>query len=374
MTIAQKVARGIAAAESKKAATDFARLAQALLTYGKIEEVLRVLNMPETLSGGLGPLGDIFKHSGGLSQISRVELQQRAAQNPQSLAVDTALAAYSALQGGFIGSLENAGAFDGMLSSMVPLPLQTATVGYVSTQATAYSLNEQDIKPMSRLSITSQNSDPVKSVCMIEFTKEFVRFGGPGVLQLIESQMRKAVAKVTDEKFISIISSGVTPNTSTGSTGAAVRADLHGMLQQVTLGQDSRPFLISNSTVLKNIVMATDRGVSCFPQLTPQGGSVNGMPWLVSDAAGSGLIYLADAASIGGNAGELILAEGQEYTRQGNDSPDSPPSASTPFLSAFQLNIVGLRIERFFIAERIRSNSVAAVSNANSWLGGDSPP
>src|SRR5262249_6023727 len=155
---------------------------------------------PRTLGGRLGHLADIVRNA-GLNQISRADLQTKAAQNPQSLTVDTALATYSAVQGGFIGSLENAGAFDGMLSNMVPLPLQTATVGYVSTAATAYSLNEQDMKPLSRLSITSQNSDPVKAACMIEFTKEFVRFGGPGVLQLIESQMRKAVAKVTERKI-----------------------------------------------------------------------------------------------------------------------------------------------------------------------------
>jgi hypothetical protein len=191
---------------------------------------------------------------------------------------------------------------------------------------------------------------------------------------LIEGELRKAVAKVTDERFLSVVSPGVSPNTSTGSTGTAVRADIHGMLQQVTLDQSSKPFLISNSTVLKNIVMATDRGVSCFPQLTPQGGSVNGIPWVVTDAAGTGLIYLVDAASIGANSGELILTEGQEYMRQGNDAPDSPPGASTPLVSAFQMNFVALRVERYFVVERVRSNSVAAVSNSGSWASGDSPP
>src|SRR5262249_22138730 len=111
-----------------------------------------------------------------------------------------------------------------------------------------------------------------------------------------------------------------------------------------------------------------------FPELTPQGGSINGISLMVSDAVGTGLIYLVDASSIGANAGELILEEGGEYSRQGDSTPDSPPGASTPLVSAFQMNCVSIRVERYFMAERMRPNSVAAVSNSGSWLGGDSPP
>jgi hypothetical protein len=373
MTIAQRLGQLHTEREMKSNATDFARLAHALLKYGTIDNVVRAINQPHTLGDGLGHLGDIVRHA-GMGRITRVDLQTRAAQNPQSLGVDAAFQNYVAISNGFLGSLMNAGAFDAMLPDMVRFPVQNATVGYVSTGATAYSLNEMDMKPLSRLSITSQNMDPLKAVCMVEFTKELVKVAPPGTLQLIEGELRKAVAKVTDERFLSVVSPGVSPNTSTGSTGTAVRADIHGMLQQVTLDQSSKPFLISNSTVLKNIVMATDRGVSCFPQLTPQGGSVNGIPWVVTDAAGTGLIYLVDAASIGANSGELILTEGQEYMRQGNDAPDSPPGASTPLVSAFQMNFVALRVERYFVVERVRSNSVAAVSNSGSWASGDSPP
>src|SRR5262245_42464298 len=205
MTIRQQIGRAVAKTEMETRATEFARLAHAILKHVKFEDVIRAIDQPRTLGSGLGYLADIVRNA-GLTQISRTELQQKATQNPQSLGVDTAFQNYVAISNGFLGSLLNAGTFDAMLSSMAPLPLQNATVGYVSTAATAYSLNELDMKPLSRLSISSQNSDPVKTVCMIEFTKELVKFGGPGTLQLIENEMRKAVAKVTDEKFINIIS------------------------------------------------------------------------------------------------------------------------------------------------------------------------
>jgi hypothetical protein len=377
MNIAQTIGRQVAAADNVKGARDFAKLAHAILkSDGKISKVMDAIERPKTMreSAGLGPLADIFRH-GGLTSISRSDLQHKTVVNPNSLGTDTAFRSYDAISNGFLGSLVNAGAFDGMLPSMHPLPLQNATVGYVSTNALAYSLNEMDMKPLSRLSIVSQNSDPLKAVCLVEFTKELVRFGGPGTLALIEGSMRRAVALVTDEKFLSVVSSGVTPNTSTGSTAEAIRADIGAMLTQVTLGQDSKPFIVTNSTVCKRWCMRTDQhGMAAFPELGPQGGSINQIPVLVSDAVGMGLAYLIDAASIGANAGELILTEGQEYTRQGDSVPDSPPSASTSFISVFQLNVVGLRIERFFIAERIRASSVAAVSNVANWAGGESPP
>ena len=103
------------------------------------------------------------------------------------------------------------------------------------------------------------------------------------------------------------------------------------MLDAVTLGQDSKPFIVTSSVPCKRWSMLTDQhGISAFPNLTPQGGSIQGIPVLVTAAIGASLAYLIDAASIGANAGDVILTEGQEYMRQGSDAPDSPPDASTP--------------------------------------------
>ena len=55
-------------------------------------------------------------------------------------------------------------------------------------------------------------------------------------------------------------------------------------------------------------------------------------------------------------------------------SPDSPPSASTNFVSLWQLNLSALVVERFFVAARLRADAVAVCSNSNSYQSGNSPP
>jgi hypothetical protein len=141
------------------------------------------------------------------------------------------------------------------------------------------------------------------------------------------------------------------------------------------LGQDSKPFIITTSAICKRWSMLTDQhGVSAFPELTPQGGFINGIPVVVSDGVTAGQVVLADAASLGGNAGEIVLNEADQTSIQFNDAPDSPPTASTNFVSLWQLDLIALRAERFFIAEVLRTSSVAACSNSNSYGSGNSPP
>jgi hypothetical protein len=49
------------------------------------------------------------------------------------------------------------------------------------------------------------------------------------------------------EQFLSVLTSGLSVATSSGSTGEAVRADLSNLLAAITTGQASRLFLISDN-------------------------------------------------------------------------------------------------------------------------------
>jgi hypothetical protein len=81
-----------------------------------------------------------------------------------------------------------------------------------------------DMKPITRLSVTSQNADPLKAAAALVLTRDPIKFAAPGSLGLIETQLRRAIAVVTDTVFLATLTSGVSPNTSTGSTAEAVRA------------------------------------------------------------------------------------------------------------------------------------------------------
>jgi hypothetical protein len=359
-----------------KGAADFVKLAYAIARNdGKLAGVMAAVDRPKSLDGGLGvDLSNIVRHS-SIYEISRSALRTKAAQNPQSLAADTALAAYQTLSDGFIGSLVNAGAFDAMLSSMVPLPMQLAVIGAITSTVSSFQIFESSAKRVSQMAFSSQNSDPLKVVSMVVLSKELVRGSPSGTLPLIERELRRIVAKGSDELMLSVLGSGVSPITSSGSTGESLRADLSNALAQLTLAQDSRLFLVTNSTCCKRMCMLTDQhGVSAFPDLGPLGGSIQGIPLVVSDAVGTGLLYLIDASSIGANGGEMVFTEADQASIHLSDTPDSPPTLSTSYVSLWQLNLVALRVERSLIIERMRSGSVAAVSNSSNWGSGNSPP
>jgi HK97 family phage major capsid protein len=299
----------------------------------------------------------------------------KAAQSAQGTDNAAAFIAYQTIASGFVNSLVSADAFDRMLGAMRRMPLATGSVGAISTAATAYQINERDMKPLSRLSFTSQNADPLKAICCVILTQELLRFAPPGTELLIENELRQAVALTTDVIFFNTILSGITPFTSTGSTGESVRADISKLLETLTLGAESKLFLITTSLICKRFSMLTDQhGNSAFPELGPQGGIINKIPVVVSDGLASGLVVLADASGLGANPGELVLNQSSEGSYQMADVPDSPPTASSAFISMWQQNLTALRVERYFVAERLRANSVASISNSNSYSSGNSPP
>ena len=95
--------------------------------------------------------------------------------------------------------------------------------------------------------------------------------------------------------------------------------------------------------------MLTDqKGVSAFPNLTPTGGSINGIPVLVSDGVLTGNVILIDATGIAAASGDVTLNEFREGSVQLDTSPDSPPSAATNFISLWQNNLSAIVVERSF--------------------------
>src|SRR5262249_28065885 len=102
----------------------------------------------------------------------------------------SALADYSAISTGFIDGLTNAGAFDAVLSSMARVPLGTGTAGSVIVNATACSVSEGSMKPITRMSITNQLMSPQKAVGAIVISQELARSAVPGTIQTIEQNLR----------------------------------------------------------------------------------------------------------------------------------------------------------------------------------------
>ena len=111
-----------------------------------------------------------------------------------------------------------------------------------------------------------------------------------------------------------------------------------------------------------------------FPEMTPQGGSILGIPVIASDAVTSGQVILADASGIAAGSDTIVLNTMAEGTIMPDTAPDSPQVAGTNVFSLWQNDATAILAERWWGAEKLRTTAVAAVSNSNSYQQGFSPP
>src|SRR5262249_54449929 len=130
-------------------------------------------------------------------------------------------------------------------------------------------------------------------------TREVLLMGGPGVAAYLESQLRLALAPVTDNLFLSLITAGAPVFPSQGSNAIGARLDLRSLLQNVTTGTASRLFLITTPLICKAwATLSTADGASAFPNMNYDGGNVGGIRVISSDGCPNGQMILADASGI----------------------------------------------------------------------------
>ena len=198
-----------------------------------------------------------------------------------------------------------------------------------------------------------------------------MRLASPGAAALLSNELRKGVAAASDETFIATLTDGIAGTSSAGGTSIGILQDLR-RAGGYNTNIASRLFIIAPIRHVKFwATKTTGTGELAFPGLSPRGGSIAGIDVVVSDALASDQWIVLDAAQICAASGTLDVSQSQAATLQMNDSPDSPPSASTSVISLWQTNQTAIRLERFFGCERLRSTAVALIDGAS--YSGNSP-
>jgi hypothetical protein len=194
---------------------------------------------------------------------------------------------------------------------------------------------------------------------------------------LISKELINAAVVAVDSAFLTTLLTGVSVGTSTGQTAESVRSDLAVLLSAVTTDQTSKLFIITTPLIAKiwaAMGATATNGTPAFPEMGPQGGTILNIPVIASDAVTAGQVILVDATGIAAGSDQIVLSVLQEGSIIPDTSPDSPQVASTNVVSLWQNNLSAILAERWWGAEKLRSNCVAAVSNSNSYQQGFSPP
>ena len=279
--------------------------------------------------------------------------------------------AYQELADGFLVSLRNIGVFDAALPFAVDVPLNTQ-VAVTTTGVTAASIGEGQVKVISKISLSASALTPRKAVAIIVATSELLRAGGARAARLFQQELSRAIAAETNSRFLSVISTGITPTASSGSNAAAIAVDMGALLGALSLGVGSKVFIAMSPGDVKHFaIQVSTTGAPAFPGMTINGGDYCGCTVIPTDAL-SGSIIAFDASQLAMGSTGLEIDASNRASVQMDTAPDSPPSASSNMVSLWQLNQTGLRATRYFGCERLRSTAVSAISNV-SWGSANSP-
>ncbi|WP_349573116.1 phage major capsid protein [Azotobacter salinestris] len=267
------------------------------------------------------------------------------------------------------------------------VPFRTPLIGQTSG-GDGYWVGEGNAKPLTKFDFSRTTLEPLKVANIAVATMEVIRDSSPAADGIIRDQLAAALRERLDIDFIdpdkaavsgvspASILNGVAGIVSSGTDADAVRADLKALFSAFIAANNapiSGVFIMTATQALALGLMQNALGQPEFPTVTMNGGSLMGLPVIVSeyvptDSSGS-LVALVNASDIYlGDEGGIDLSMSTEASLQMNDTPDNPTTATTVLVSLWQRNLVGLRAERTIAWARRRTSAVAYLTGVN-WGG-----
>ena len=150
-----------------------------------------------------------------------------------------------------------------------------------------------------------------------------------------------------------------------------VLQDISTAIRSLTLDASSKVIIcVSPDIAAAWATKDTAQGELLLPGLGIGGGEVAGCTVFPTDGV-SGQIVAFDATQIATADSGIELDTAKYATLQLDSVGDSPPSAATPYISLWQMDMVGLKAIRHWAAERTRLGAVSVISNVS--YSGDSP-
>lgn len=247
------------------------------------------------------------------------------------------------------------------------VPSQTAggTYGWVGQAAP---------KPVTKLAFGSVLLDIAKAAGIIVLTEELVRLSNPSAETLVRADMIAGIAQFLDTQFIDpavAAVAGVNPasitNGAPNQPATTPLPDLLTLINHFTTNNipiGGLAFIMSPANALAWSFYTDATGARLFPDLTMEGGTVQGIRVITSQAAGSNVIAVQPQLILYADDGGVTIDASREASLQMDSAPDNPQVATSLMVSLWQNNLVGLRAERFVNWKRSMTNAVMYLTAA----------
>lgn len=255
--------------------------------------------------------------------------------------------------------------------------------------ATGYWVGESKSIPVSKADFFDVELRAKKVAALAVVSKELLRDSSPSAEMLVRDSLVKASAQRVDLTFLGTggvsattpagILNGVSPMSSSGSDGQAVREDIGKLYAPFLAAYNAGDLqLIMNKGMGKALSLMTNAlGNTEFPQITANGGSLLGDPVKTGDNVNpTHLILLkpSDIYKIGDRGVEVSMST--EASIQMDDAPDGEsdtPVANSSLVSMYQTDSVALKVIRPINFAKRRASAVAYINDANYGQATSSP-
>lgn len=250
----------------------------------------------------------------------------------------------------------------------------------VPTQSAGSTVNwvgEGLAKPVTGLTLSTATLRFAKVSGIIVLTEELVRFSNPSAEALVRADLAAQIVQFLDEQFLDAtvtavanvnpasITNGAGTAAASGGTAADFRYDLQlAITQMVNANIDvSGVYIVMQPALaLAMSLMRNDLGGKEFPDLTVNGGTLEGFTCITSNSGPSGQItFLQPSEVMLADDGGIALDVSREATVTMDDG--TSPTVTTS-VNLWQNNLVGLRAEREITWARRRDAAVYYISSA----------
>lgn len=268
------------------------------------------------------------------------------------------------------------------------VPLGGATSG-----GNAQWVGEGKAKPITNFNFAQNSLSPLKVAAITVATMELLRDASVSAEEMLRDLLRDAVAERLDKDFVdptkaasagvspASITNGVTPIVATGTGDADdVRADFRKVMAKYLAGNNppsTGVWVMPTMTALSASLLQNAMGNAEFPGLSITGGTLLGLPvivsdYMVTDPSDGAFVAVVNAKDVYlADEGGVDVSASNEASLQMDDAPTQSSVATvtgTSVVSMFQTNSVAIRAERTINWAKRRADAVALLSEVN-WGG-----
>jgi hypothetical protein len=248
-----------------------------------------------------------------------------------------------------------------------------------------YWVGEGKPKPLTKFNFDRTTLTPLKVANIVVLTMEHIRDSSPSSDIVIRDEMTKALRARMDIDFIDVdnaggantpasITNAVAAPASSGNAGDNVRADIKTLFTTFIAANNAPTmgvWIMPATVALSLSLMVNALGAPEFPGITMNGGTLFGLPVIVSEhvptVSAGAYVFLVNAGDIYlGDDGDISIDMSREASLEMDDADftQDQPTGST-LVSLWQNNLVGFLAERTINWKKRRDGAVAALSEVN---------